>query len=301
MSDIAWRPRRSCLYVPASNAKALEKAPGLRADMILIDLEDAVAVDAKPEAREVAAQKVAEGAFSNHEVLIRINGMDTEWGGDDLKVAAAAGPAGILVPKVSTPEEVARLDDAMTEAGFPDEAALWVMIETPRAVLELATIAATAQATRLFGFVLGLNDLGKDTGMRTSEAREAFRHVLAQTVLAARAYGLHAIDAVYNSVRDSEGFAEECAQARRFGFDGKSVIHPAQIEMANTMFSPAPEEVVFAREVIETFEAPENEGKGALTVDGRMVERLHYEESKVLMAHAEIIEARKKLFGDEDE
>ena len=285
------RPRRSCLYMPGANAKALEKAKTLAADVLLLDLEDSVAPEAKEAGREQVAAVVTAGGYGKREVIIRINALSTPWGRDDIVAAGGARPDGMLAPKVESGDEVRALDDAMTEAGFPESASLWVMIETPRAILNLADIAAAAKGTRLQCFVMGLNDLAKETRAKASSGRAAFHAAMALAVTAARAEGLMAIDGVYNDIADADGFRAECEQGLEFGFDGKTLIHPSQIETANAVFAPSEEEVARARAVIAAFALPENAGKGVIKVDGRMTELLHLEEAKRVVAVREAIEA----------
>ncbi len=285
------RPRRSCLYMPGANAKALERAKTLAADVLLLDLEDSVAPEAKAEARAQVAAAVKAGGYGKREVIIRCNALSTPWGRDDIAAAAPAGPDGLLAPKVESAEEVRALDAAMSAAGFPTHATLWIMIETPRAILNLAEIAAAAKGTRLAAFVLGLNDLAKETRARAGANRAAFFAPLSLAVTAARAEGLTVIDGVYNDIADAAGFEAECRQGLEFGFDGKTLIHPSQIEMCNAVFASTAEEVARARAVIDAFALQENAGKGVIKVDGKMTELLHLEEAKRLVSVAEAIES----------
>lgn len=285
------RPRRTCLYMPGANTKAMEKAKTLAADVLLLDLEDSVAPEAKEQAREQVAAAVKAGGYGKREVIVRVNALSTPWGQDDIAAAGAARPDGMLAPKVESGDQVRALDEAMTRAGFAKDATLWVMIETPRAILGIAEIAAAANGTRLSCFVMGLNDLAKETRARASSGRAAFHAAMALTVTAARAEGLTAIDGVYNDIADAEGFKAECEQGLEFGFDGKTLIHPSQIETANAVFAPTEEEVARARAVIAAFALPENAGKGVIKVDGRMTELLHLEEAKRVVAVAEAIGA----------
>lgn len=285
------RPRRSCLYMPGANAKALEKAKSLAADVLLLDLEDSVAPEAKEAARQAVAAAVKAGGYGKREVIVRVNALATPWGLDDIAAAGAAKPDGILAPKVESAGQVKALDDAMSAAGFSASASLWVMIETPRAILNLAEIAAAAKGTRLSVFVMGLNDLAKETRARASSGRSAFYAPMSLAVTAARAEGLTAIDGVFNDIADAAGFEIECRQGLEFGFDGKTLIHPSQIDAANTTFAPTAEEVTRARAVIEAFALPENAGKGVIKVDGRMTELLHLEEAKRVVAVSEAIES----------
>ena len=289
------RPRRSVLYMPGSNARAIEKARTLPADAIILDLEDSVAPDAKAAARAQVAEAVKAGGFGGREVILRINAMSTPWGEDDLAAAAAAAPDAILVPKVSTAEDVFAVDRALTEFGAARSIALWAMIETPRAALDPLAVAAARRApegARLAAFVLGTNDLSKDTRVRLVPGRAPMLHWLADAVAAGHAFGLDVIDGVYNRLDDAEGFAAECQQGVELGMDGKTLIHPNQIEAANRAFSPDPAEVAFARTLVDAFALPENAGKGALSLGGRMVERLHAEMAARTVALAEAIAAR---------
>jgi len=288
---ITARPRRSCLYMPGANAKALEKAKTLAADVLLLDLEDSVAPEAKAEARAQVAAAVKAKGYGRREVIVRVNALSTPWGRDDIAAACAAGADGILAPKVESGTDVSELDDALSECLFPRECGLWVMIETPRAVFNLAEIAAAAKGTRLSAFVLGLNDLAKETRARSSFGRAAFHTALSLTVTAARGAGISAIDGVYNDIADAAGFEAECRQGLEFGFDGKTLIHPSQIDACNTIFAPSEEEVACARAIIAAFALPENAGKGVIKVDGRMTELLHLEEAKRVVAVAEAIKA----------
>ena len=282
------RPRRSMLYMPGSNARAIEKARELPADGVILDLEDAVAPDAKAQARELVVQALQKGGFGGREVLVRINGLDTAWWRDDLAVAAA-GPDALLLPKVSTPEQLRELARHFVGVGAEARIRVWAMMETPLAMLNARDIAAAAldPATRLAGFVMGTNDLAKETRARIVPGRAPMLPWLMACVAAARAYGLAILDGVYNELGDLEGFAAECRQARDLGFDGKTLIHPQQIAPCNAAFSPAPEEVAWARKIIAAFDLPENAGKGVIQIEGRMVERLHAEMARQVVAIAE--------------
>ena len=282
------RPRRSMLYMPGSNARALEKARELPADGVILDLEDAVAPDIKAQARELVVQALQKGGFGGREVLVRINGLDTAWWRDDLAVAAA-GPDALLLPKVSTPGQLCELARHFVGVGAEARIRVWAMMETPPAMLDARAIAAAAldPATRLAGFVMGTNDLAKETRARIVPGRAPMLPWLMACVAAARAYGLAILDGVYNELGDLEGFAAECRQARDLGFDGKTLIHPQQIAPCNAAFSPAPEEVAWARKIIAAFDLPENAGKGVIQIEGRMVERLHAEMARQVMAIAE--------------
>lgn len=283
------RPRRSCLYMPGANAKALEKAKTLAADVLIFDLEDSVAPEAKQTAREQAAAAVKAGGYGRREVIVRVNALSTPWGRDDIAAAGAVQPNGILAPKVESAAQVKALDDAMSAASFAESASLWVMIETPRAILNLAEIASAANGTRLSAFVMGTNDLAKETRARSGASRAAFFTALSFAVTAARAEGLSAIDGVYNDISDAIGFEAECRQGLEFGFDGKTLIHPSQIGTANVIFAPSEDEISRARAVIEAFALPENAGKGVIKVEGRMTELLHLEEAKRIVGIVEAI------------
>ena len=289
------RPRRSVLYMPGSNARAMEKARELPADAVILDLEDAVAPDAKATARELIVKALQQGGFGRREVVVRVNGLDTAWWAEDLAVAAA-GPDAVLVPKVSTPEQLRQVAARLAGVGAAPGLRVWAMMETPLAVLNVAGIAAAARepATRLAAFVMGTNDLAKDTRARLVPGRAPMLPWLMNCLAAARAYGLDILDGVYNDLGNAEGFAEECRQARDFGFDGKTLIHPHQIEPCNQAFSPTPDEVAAARKIISAFDLPENENKGVIQIDGRMVERLHAEMARRTVTIADAIARRKQ-------
>ncbi|MEM1048769.1 MAG: CoA ester lyase [Pseudomonadota bacterium] len=294
MTNQAFRPRRSALYMPGSNARALEKARTIDTDCLILDLEDAVAPDQKDLAREQVAEAVAARAFGFREVIVRLNGFDTAWGDADLAAIAPSGPDAILVPKVSDASAVGTATRRIRAAGAPPGTALWVMMETPLAVLNAAEIAAasTEPDCPLSCFVLGTNDLAKDTRAALVPGRAPMLAWLQTCLAAARAYGLDILDGVYNAIGDPEGFALECRQGVELGMDGKTLIHPKQIGPCNAAFSPDPQEVDWAQRVIETFEQPENAGKGALQIDGRMVERLHADIARRTLAIAEAIRDR---------
>jgi citrate lyase subunit beta/citryl-CoA lyase len=276
------RPRRSALYLPASNARAVEKARTLPCDVVILDLEDAVAVEAKDEARDAAVAAVKAGGFGPREVVIRINGLSTPWGADDLAAACAAGPDAVLAPKVETAADVIALDDALS--GAPAHTRLWTMIETPASMFHLWEIAACAKTSRLTGWVIGLNDLAKDMRARQTPDRAAFQGMLALAVAAAHGNGLVILDAVSNAIDDLAALEATCRQGRDLGFDGKSLIHPAQIDTANRVFAPSDEDLTWSHAVIAAFADPANAGRGALRVEGRMAERLHLVEAERLVA-----------------
>ncbi len=289
------RPRRSVLYMPGSNARALEKARELPADALILDLEDAVAPEAKAQARDAVFKALKNGGFGDREVLVRINGLDTRWWVEDLDVIAAAKPDAVLVPKISNPGQLQDLAARIVDMGTDPHVRVWAMMETPLAMLNVGEIAAAAldSETRLTGFVMGTNDLAKDTRARLIPGRAPMLPWLMNCIAAARAYGLEILDGVYNDLGNAEGFAEECRQARDLGFDGKTLIHPRQIEPCNEAFSPSPQEVEAARKMIAAFELPENRDKGVVQIDGRMVERLHAEMAKQTVAIADAIAKRK--------
>ncbi len=286
------RPLRSLLYMPASNARAMGKARTLDCDGVALDLEDAVAPEAKADARAALIAEAQAGGFGHRRLIARINALATPWGYDDLKALAAAPVEAVLAPKVDDASDIAALSQAMDAAGFAPDVALWVMIETPRAVLALERIAACAASTRLAGFVLGLNDLAKDSGIAQLPGRTAFLPVLTMAVLAARAHGLIILDGVCNAIDDTARLEAECVQARDSGFDGKTLIHPAQLEVCNRLFAPTAADITEAEAIVAAFANPENAGKGALRLNGKMVELLHLGQSQRLLAKAVAIAAR---------
>jgi citrate lyase subunit beta/citryl-CoA lyase len=268
---MTFRPRRSVLYMPGANDRALEKAKTLDADALILDLEDSVAPEAKADARARVAAAVKAQGYGRRELVIRINGPDTPWGADDMTAAAAAGPDAILVPKVSRGADVAHAVLLMKDA--PSHTRLWVMMETPLAILKAEEIAGAER--RLACLVLGTNDLVKETRASAGQERFALLPMLSGCVLAARAHGLDVIDGVFNDFRDEVGFRAECQQGRLLGMDGKTLIHPGQIAACNDVFSPSADEVAWAQKIIAAFRLPENAAKGVITVEGKMVERLH--------------------------
>jgi citrate lyase subunit beta/citryl-CoA lyase len=287
----AIRPRRSALYMPGSNARALEKARDLPADTLILDLEDAVAPDLKAQAREQVCAAVQAGGYGGRELVIRINAPGTAWADADIAAAARAAPDAILVPKVSRPDALAAVGARLQDLGAPERTRVWAMIETPRAILDALAIAGAAEnpETRLSCFVLGTNDLAKDTRARLTPGRTAMLPWLMTAVAAARAHGLDILDGVYNNHADEAGFRQECEQGRDCGFDGKTLIHPGQIATANAVFAPSPDEVESARAIVAAFDRPENAGRGVIALNGRMVERLHAEMARRTLALAEAI------------
>jgi citrate lyase subunit beta / citryl-CoA lyase len=289
------RPRRSVLYMPGSNAKALAKAPALPADALILDLEDSVAPDAKEMARAQVVE-AAKGDFGGREVVVRVNGPHTPWGPADLIAAAAAGPDAILLPKVDGPGAIMLAARLMRENGAPEKTRLWAMMETPNAILNAGQIAAVAadSASRLAVLVMGLNDLAKETRARLTPGRPTMTAWLANCVVAARAHGVDIIDGVYNDIKDLDGFREECLQGRDLGLDGKTLIHPSQIDICNEVFAPTVAEVENARAIIDAFSLPENQGKGAIQLNGKMVELLHADMARRTLLIADGIAAFRK-------
>ena len=288
------RPRRSALYMPGSNARALDKAKTLPADALILDLEDSVAPDLKAAARGQACAAVAGGGYGGRELVIRINALDTPWGEADLAAAVAAAPDAILVPKVSSAEALAAVGLRLRKLGAAERTRVWAMIETPQAILDAGSIASAAHDvdTRLSCLVMGTNDLAKDTRARLLPGRAAMLPWLMTALAAARSSGIDILDGVYNSLSDEAGFRAECEQGRDCGFDGKTLIHPGQIAAANDIFAPSAQEVENARAILAAFDRPENRAKGAISLDGRMVERLHADMARRTVALAEAIAER---------
>jgi citrate lyase subunit beta/citryl-CoA lyase len=286
------RPRRSVLYMPGSNARALDKAKSLPADALILDLEDAVAPEAKESARKQVCDAVKAGGYGQRELVIRINALDTLWGKADLEAAAQAAPDAVLLPKPAAGADILRATEALGKAGAPEKTRLWAMIETPLAVLNLADIAAASRhaGARLACLIMGTNDLVKETRADLSVNRRPALYWLSATVTAARAYGLDVLVGVYNTFRDADGLRRECVHGRRLGFDGKTLIHPTQVATANEVFAPPEADLALARKIIAAFDQPENKGKGVITVEGRMVELLHAAMARRTVAIAEAIE-----------
>ena len=281
------RPRRSVLFLPASNPKAVIKARELAADVVILDLEDAVAPEAKQAARAAAVAAVTEGGWGRRELVIRVNGLDGPWGADDLAAVAAAGPDAVLVPKVSDCAGLLAYDNSLASALAATR--LWTMIETCAVVPELNRLAALASSTRLVAFVVGTNDLAKDMRAQLRPGRAPFLPVLTATVCAARAHGLSVIDGVCNEFRDLDVLTCEAQQGLEFGFDGKSLIHPDQIGPCNAVFSPSEAELAKARAIVAAFEDPDNQAKGAIRLEGGMVELLHLDQARRTLAIAAAI------------
>jgi citrate lyase subunit beta/citryl-CoA lyase len=280
----AARPRRSALYMPASNPRAIDKARSLACDVVILDLEDAVAPDAKGEARTLAVEAVKAGGFGRREVVIRVNGLDTPWGRDDLAAAATVAAHAVLVPKISGAVHMAEYARHLASG-----VKLWAMIETCASLFVLDQIAGAGGPLECL--VIGGNDLAKEMHCRPGVMRAPLMGALGLSVAAARAHGLSILDAVYNEIEDDEGLGRQCRQGVEFGFDGKTLIHPRQVDAANAAFSPEPDAVIWSRTIVAAFDLPENSSKGVLKIEGRMVERLHLEEAQRLIAIAEAIAA----------
>ena len=292
---MSFRPRRTALYMPGSNARALEKARSLNVDVLLLDLEDSVSLDNKVMAREQVVEAVKAGGFGHREVVIRINGMDTPWGEDDLLAAASANPDAILVPKVGSAEDVYAVGRKLNDAGIDQDIRIWAMMETPGAMIRAAEIAGATQeyhGRRLSCFVLGTNDLAKETRTALVPGRTPMMPWLMQCLAAARAYDFDIIDGVYNQFTDAEGFIAECEQGAEMGMDGKTIIHPKQIDDCNRIFSPSEDEIAACRDIIDAFDAPENLSKNVMTINGKMVERLHADMARRVVHIADAIAAQ---------
>jgi len=291
MSDTILRPRRSVLYMPGANERALEKAKGIDSDALILDLEDAVSPDAKIEARQRVCAAVKSGEYGHRELAIRVNGIGTEWHEDDITAAAEAGPDAVLVPKVNSAAEVLQLVAALEAAGAPEHTKLWAMVETPAALLHAEEICAAHE--RLTVIVMGTNDVVNETyGLHVTGRNPLVLTAISISLLAARAAGKVILDGVYNDVKNADGFEAEAQQGREMGFDGKTLIHPSQVEPANAAFGPSADEVEHARQMIATFEEGQAAGKGVVTFNGRMVEELHVRDAKRILAIAEAISRR---------
>jgi citrate lyase subunit beta/citryl-CoA lyase len=288
MSD-DLRPRRSVLYMPGANERALEKAQTIPADALILDLEDAVSPDAKEEARERVCAAASSGSYGRREVTIRANGIGTQWHDADLKAIAAAGPSAVVVPKINSAADVNAIERALEAGGAPDRTRIWAMLETPVAVLHAEEICGASE--RLAVLVMGTNDLVKELRAARVPGRHPLLGGLGLSVLAARAHNKVILDGVYNDIKDEAGFAAECRQGREMGFDGKTLIHPSQVEPCNAAFAPTADEVEGANRIIAAFEEAEADGRGVVTVDGRMIESLHVEEARRTLAIAEAIAA----------
>ncbi len=283
------RPRRSVLYMPGANSRALEKAKTIAADALILDLEDAVAPDAKPEARANVVAAVASGDYGTKELTIRCNGLDTPWGADDLRAAAQAGPHGVVIPKVNSIEDLRRVEDALVAAGAPEHTKIWAMLESPHAVMRAYDICSGSD--RLTVLVMGTNDLAKELRCALVPGRAPLMHGMSVCLNAARAAGKIILDGVYNAIDDADGFAAECVEGAQMGFDGKTLIHPSQVEPCNQAYSPTAAEIDHARRVIAAFDEAVAAGKGVVTVDGRMIENLHVDNARRVLAVAAAIGA----------
>ncbi len=281
------RPRRSVLYMPAANERALEKAKAIPADALIFDLEDAVAPDAKSEARERACAMFAAGGYGRREITIRANGIGTPWHDDDVAAIAKAGPDAIVVPKINSAADVRAVESALERHGAPDRTRIWAMLETPVAMLHAEEICGASE--RLNVLVMGTNDLAKELHAQRVPSRDPLLGGLYLSLLAARATDKVIVDGVFNDIKDESGFAAECRQGRQMGMDGKTLIHPSQVEPCNEAFSPEADEVELAGRIIAAFEEAEREGRGVVTVDGRMIENLHVDEARRVLAIHEAI------------
>lgn len=289
MTEQALRPRRSALYLPGANGRALEKAETLPTDALILDLEDAVAPDAKADARRRVCTAAASGGYGSREVTIRVNGIGTQWHDDDLRAVAETGPAAVVVPKINSAADVHAIERALEAGGAPDHTTIWAMLETPVAVLHAEEI--TTASERLSVLVMGTNDLAKELRAEHVPGRAPLLTGLSLAVLATRLAGKEILDGVYNDVSDVDGFTAECRQAKQFGFDGKTLIHPRQVDPCNNTFAPTDGEIALSREIIAAFEAARGEGRGVVTVNGRMIENLHVEQAQRVLAVAEAIGA----------
>ena len=281
------RPRRSVLYMPAANDRAIEKAQTIPADAIIFDLEDAVAPDAKTDARGKAVAAVQSGLYGNRELMIRCNGLDTEWGSDDITAAAVAQPSAVVIPKIDSVEYVDRVA-ALLDAAGATEVMIWPMIETPTAMFHVREIAAHPRVAVL---VMGTNDLAKELRSPLVPGRHPLVAHLATALLAAREAGKVILDGVYNDVKNPDGFEAECRQGMEMGFDGKTLIHPSQVDPANDMWAPSADDIEHAGRVIVAFDEAVADGRGVVTVDGRMIENLHVDNARRVLATADAIAA----------
>lgn len=279
MSDL--RPRRSVLYMPAANERALDKAKTIPADCLIFDLEDAVAPDAKPEARDNAVRAARSGDYGRREITIRCNALSTQWGAQDIAAAATSGVTAVVIPKIDSIAEVDAVSTALTRAGAPDSLSIWAMIETPTAIFDVRQIAAHPRVAAL---VMGTNDLAKELRASQIPGRAPLVPHLASALLAAREADKVVLDGVFNDVKDLEAFRAECIQGATMGFDGKTLIHPSQVDIANEVWAPSVHDVEYSKRVIEAFEAASAEGRGVITVDGRMIENLHVDNARRVLA-----------------
>ena len=291
-SSAPSRPRRSVLYMPGAKERALEKAKTLAADSLILDLEDATAPSEKAEAREKVAAAVRSGGYGKRELVVRINGLDTPWGADDLKAAAEMGPDAVLVPKVNAAAQVEEIEALLVKYGAPEKTKIWAMMETPRGMLHAESIAASTP--RLEAFIMGTNDLVKELEAEHTTMRLPVITALGLCMLAARAYGVAIIDGVYNAYQDQDGFREACAQSREMGFDGRTLIHPSQVDIANEAFAPTADSIELAKRYVAAFEETLAKGEAVAVVEGKIVENLHVETAKKLLAQAAMIDELSK-------
>ncbi len=289
-TDDTLRPRRSVLYMPAANERALEKAKSIAADAIIFDLEDAVAPDAKVDARANAVAAASSGEYGGRELTIRCNGLDTEWGTDDLAAAAMSGAAAVVIPKVASVATLDMVSRMLDAAGAPGSMTIWAMIETPTAIFDVRAIVAHSRVSTL---VMGTNDLARELRASLVPGRHPLVAHLATALAAAREAGKIIVDGVFNDVKDLDGFRSECVQGAEMGFDGKTLIHPGQVDIANEVWAPTDDEVSHARRVIEAFDEGLREGRGVVTVDGRMIENLHVASARRAIATADAIAAMR--------
>ncbi|HEY9080350.1 CoA ester lyase [Magnetovibrio sp.] len=281
------RPRRSVLYMPGSNARALEKGRTLACDALIMDLEDAVAPDAKEQARAEIVSALAAGGYGQRECIVRVNGLDTPWGYEDIAAAATSGADAILLPKVEGPTTIHQVERIMEAQGAPAHQSIWCMMETPLGILNAQDIGSASP--RVGGLVMGTSDLAKDLRAAHTRERVPMQASLSHCLLVARAYGLAIVDGVHLDLDDDEGFAYSCEQGRDMGFDGKTLIHPKTIAKANEIFAPSTDEVAWSQKIIEAFEAAQSEGKGVVVVDGKLIENLHVEQARRLVHLADMI------------
>ncbi|MBJ81891.1 MAG: CoA ester lyase [Acidimicrobiaceae bacterium] len=286
--SVNYRPRRSVLYMPAANERALEKAKNLEADALIFDLEDAVSPENKELARDQACAAASSSEYGNRELTIRCNGLDTPWGTDDVLAAAAAAPAAVVIPKVDGPDYLDQVSTLLDKGGAPPSTRIWAMVETPSGILKVDQIAGHE---RIAVMVMGTNDMAKELRATITPNRHALLPYLAKCLLSARAADIGILDGVYNDIKDETGFSSVCLQGAQMGFDGKTLIHPNQVAPTNKIFSPSLDELDFHRQVIEEFEAAEKDGRGVLTINGKMIENLHVDEARRALAIAEAIAA----------
>ncbi len=292
MTTSPTRPRRSVLYMPGTNSRALQKARELPADAVIFDLEDAVAPEAKPAARDNIIAALGQGGYGNREVVVRVNGLDTAWAEDDLRAVAGTSANAVLLPKVERPEAIQRARETLLAAGAPDSVAIWIMTETPRGVLDLEMILAAQPAVQVV--VMGTSDLARDLRVSPLGQRPGLLHSLGQSVLTARAHGLDIIDGVHLALDDTEGFQLACEQGRELGFDGKSLIHPRQIAIANACFGVTDAAAELAREIVTAWQAARADERGLTVVRGQLIEQLHVDDAQRVIALYEATRTRTR-------